>query len=190
MSQVSADRLFARWFWVVYLPLGLLGALVVVVVSGVVRRPPLLLTLVAAAYGAIAIRLLYERRRRRLVVRAPSALVGGLAWISGVGLTGAVLLWTGLERLHATAGAVLSLSGGFLILVAVLAPLLRGIDVAVRKLGGLIARAVAPRSARPRSERRGPYVDEEEDMPTSQVLPRSDESLPYAAGSSQGAGRS
>lgn len=186
MSQIRPDRLFARWFGIVYLPLGLLGVVLLAVATGVLARPPLPLIAAGTAYGAVAVRLLYERRRRGLVVKAPSALVGGLAWVCGVGLTGAVMLWIGLERLHSYAGTIFSLLGAFLILVALLAPLLRAIDFALRKGGGFIRRSVAPGSTRVDSGRltQSPYLDEEDsatDFPS-----RSEEALPYAAGSSQG----
>jgi hypothetical protein len=130
--------MFLRWLVVVYLPLGLLAAGIVLLVGKVLPGWGLPILAGVAGWSAIAIRLLVERRRRGVVVRVPRNLLAGIAALGIVAVTGFALAWAGIGRLDTGSGPILVLIGGFLLLVAVIAPLLKLIEVAFRRGAGLV----------------------------------------------------
>lgn len=123
---------FARWFGLVYFPLALLAVSFVLFVTGVLPQWGRLPLVLLAAWGLVAVRLLQERRRLGVQVPIPKSLVLGIAMTAGAGLFGALLIWGGINRLATTWGVVLLYLGVVLVITAVLAPLFRGIDFAIR----------------------------------------------------------
>ena len=135
-----SGSLFARWFWLVYLPLGLLLVCLAVFFVGYLPAwgRPILIGL--GLYGLIALRLLIERRRRGMLVPAPKNVLAGMAWIGGLASTGAVLAYAGGERLSTDTGLALTLAGGFLMFMSVMAPIFKIIDLLLRTTGRAVGR--------------------------------------------------
>jgi hypothetical protein len=131
-SGIPSATLFARWFWFVYVPLGLFVPLLLLTFAGLLPRLAVAGLMVLSVWSAAAVRLLFERSRRGLAVPVPKNLVGGLSWVTGLAATGAVLGWMGLARLSSDLGLLLGFSGVFLMVLALIAPAFKLIDVIIR----------------------------------------------------------
>jgi hypothetical protein len=130
--KISSAVLFARWFWVVYVPLGLFVTLLLVAFAGLLPKLAIPVLLIVSVWSAVAVRLLFERSRRGLEVPVPKNLVGGLSWVAGLASTGAVLGWMGLARLSSDLGLLLGFTGVFLMVLALIAPVFKLVDVIIR----------------------------------------------------------
>lgn len=128
----SSATLFARWFWVVYVPLGLFVTLLLVAFTGLLPKLAIPVLMIVSLWSAVAVRLLFERSRRGLEVPVPKNLVGGFSWVAGLALTGAVLGWMGLARLSSDLGLLLGFTGVFLIALALIAPVFKLVDVIIK----------------------------------------------------------
>lgn len=158
MSQRShPPELFARWLWLVYLPLLLLAILIALkvfrVLPGWGTAPLVLLGL----YSLIALRLLIERKKSGLGVPLPRRLMTGLAAISGILVLGVILFILGVERLSSSAGLAMALMGGFLMILSVTVPTFRFVDKILRFGGRVVGRSGSgPKSQREERERPRP----------------------------------
>lgn len=148
---MSKGGLFARWFWLVYLPLGLLIVLFVLFITDALPAWGVPMLILLAGWGLLAVRLILERRRRGLEVPLPRSLLYGIATIAGLALGGALLVWVGLARVSTSVGVAFLLLGGFLMLVAVFAPAFKLVDIFVRSAGRLVKTALG-RRGRARAE--------------------------------------
>ncbi|MGH2704617.1 MAG: hypothetical protein ACRDJ4_05810 [Actinomycetota bacterium] len=137
-AQDGEAGIFLRWVMLVYLPLALLAAGIVLLVGQVLPGWGLPILIGIAAWSALAVRLLVERRRRGVEVRVPRNLLVGVAALGIVAAAGFGLAWAGIGRLDTGSGPFLVLIGGFLLLVALIAPMLKLIEVAFRRGAGLI----------------------------------------------------
>lgn len=137
-SQSSA--LFVRWFWLVYLPLGLLAAGMLLVLFQVLPSRMKWPLLVLGAYGLLAVRLLIERKRKGLSVPPPRNILIGILSVTGLLVLGAILFVLGMGRLTTTEGLVMAGMGGFLMILSVTVPTFRMVDAALRWSGRLISR--------------------------------------------------
>jgi hypothetical protein len=133
--------LFARWFWLVYLPLGLTAALLLLTVAGLMPaglKVPLLA--VAGAWSLIAVWLLVERWRRRVAVPAPRRLLLGIGAVAVMAVAGALLTWVGIGKVSSSEGLAMVLVGCFFILMAVFAPMFKLVDSTLRRIARLFTR--------------------------------------------------
>lgn len=80
---------------------------------------------------------------------APRQILLGLALSGLLGIAGTGLAWRGVDRLGSAEGPALLAVGAFLGLFAVLAPLLRALDLAVRAAGRVLFRPLRAPSRRP-----------------------------------------
>lgn len=137
----EASSLFARWFWLVYLPLALLTGVILLVVAGLMpaalKTPLLTLT---GAWSALALAMLFERRRRHVAVRPPRRIVLGIGAVALMGVVGALLAWIGIGRVSSSEGLAMLLVGCFFILMAVFAPMFKLVDSALRLVVRLVTR--------------------------------------------------
>ena len=149
----EASSLFARWFWLVYLPLGLTGVVMLLAVAGLLpralRAPVIALT---GLWSALALRLLIERRRRGVAIPAPRSIVFGIAAVASLALGGGLLAWIGIGKVSSSEGLAMLLVGCFFMLMAVFAPMFKLVDSALR----LAARIVTRRSKSPEPGPSGP----------------------------------
>lgn len=132
-----------------------LGILVITVAMvGILPRQgkPVLLGLLA--WDAAGVGLFLLRRSRGVSVPVPRTAVTGLAWLAGLSVGGLILVVMGLDRMGSKDGPTLMVVGAFMGLVAVLAPILKLVDVAVRK----VARAVLASQQRNRRPQRATAV--------------------------------
>jgi hypothetical protein len=137
----EASSLFARWFWLVYLPLGLIGAVLLLVLAGLVPSAlKLPLIAVTGAWSAVALRLLIERRRRGLAVPAPRSIVVGILAVAGLAVGGGLLAWIGIGRVSSSEGLAMLLVGCFFMLMAVFAPMFKLVDSGFRLAARLVSR--------------------------------------------------
>lgn len=149
-----AARLFARWFWLVYLPLGLLLASLLLLASGVFPKGAWPALVLLAGYGVLATRLLLERRKRGLGVPAPRSIIIGIGSVAIVLLFGSMLFAVGMDRLSTDQGLVLAAAGGFLMILSVTVPAFRIVDVFARWLGKLFTKRAGTKDPLPeRTER-------------------------------------
>jgi uncharacterized protein YndB with AHSA1/START domain len=148
----EASSLFARWFWLVYLPLALLTGVILLTVAGLMpaglRTPLLTLT---GAWSALALVILVERRRRHVAVRPPRRIVLGIGAVVLTGVAGALLTWIGIGKVSSSEGLAMLLVGCFFILMAVFAPMFKLVDSALRLVVRLVTRR--SRSGDPRPAR-------------------------------------
>lgn len=147
-TRPAAPPLFNRWLVVVYLPLALLVVGFLLFVLGVLPswgRPALFLL---AVWGLVAVRLIAERKKLGVDVPLPRSLVIGLSSTVGAGVLGALFIWGGLNRLATNTGAILLFLGGVLVLTAVIAPVLKLLDVAVRAVAGRLLKEPRRQNAR------------------------------------------
>jgi len=146
MSQREGNRrrpapeaLFMRWLWLVYMPLGVLAALLLLAVMKLLPGWTTLPVLALAAYSVLAGRLILERRRKGLSTPAPRALVFGIGAIAGAALLGLALFFLGWSRLSSTGqGQTLLAVGAFLMILSVTAPAFKLIDVGLKTTGRMI----------------------------------------------------
>ena len=145
----AASSLFARWFWLVYLPLGLLVTVLLLVGTGLMPAP-LRVPLLAATgiWSALALRLLVERRRRQLAVPAPRSIVVGIGAVALLAVSGGLLTWIGIGRVSTSAGLAMLLVGCFFMLMAVFAPMFKLVDSGFRLAARVLTRRKRP-AARP-----------------------------------------
>lgn len=142
------EVLFARWLFVVYVPLVLLVAGIILWMLGIFPRRAGLLMTALSVWALLAMRLLWERRKKGIKVPAPRSLIVGTILIAAAALSGAILTWMGLDRLSSTSGTVMLYTGGVLILTALLAPAFKALDLAIRA----VARRVLHEPTARRSE--------------------------------------
>jgi hypothetical protein len=147
--NIEPGALFARWFWLVYVPLVSFAGLLGFAFGGLLPRWGFAALVVTALWAAAAMRLLAERIRLGVEVPLPKNLVGGITWIVGLGTTGAVFVWIGLSKLTSESGMILALAGLFFIAFATLLPLMKVVDTIGRKSARLIARLIARAFVRP-----------------------------------------
>ncbi|HVF12823.1 MAG TPA: hypothetical protein VNA87_07035 [Actinomycetota bacterium] len=126
------SALFIRWFWLVYLPLGLLSAGVLLMIFRVLPASMKWPLLLLGGYGLLAVRLLIERKRKGLSVPPPRNIVIGILSVAGLLVLGAILFVLGMGRLTTTEGLVLAGVGGFLMILSVTVPTFRLVDAALR----------------------------------------------------------
>lgn len=130
--NISPRALFARWFWLVYLPLGLFFVLLALTFTELLPRWAIPFLIASSLWGALSVRLIVERVRIGLPVPPPRNLVGGSTWVVALVVTGAVLGWIGAAKLSSDVGIGLALTGAFLIVFALIAPLFKVLDLALR----------------------------------------------------------
>lgn len=133
-ESAKHNGLFLRWFVVVYLPLGLLGALMLLAALGLLPRLLRPAVLLLAAWNVLGLRLLYERRKKGLKVKTPRDLVLWASLVAVIGGVGLTLFWVGAENLSSNIGFLLFLMGGFLMALAITLPLFKLFDAAIRGL--------------------------------------------------------
>lgn len=134
----STEALFARWFLLVYLPLGLLVVGFIFFILQLLPGWAVPVLVALAVWGIFAVRLILERRKRGLEIPPPRSLILGVLTIAGLALAGAFLVLVGLARVSSAVGITLLLLGGFLMLLAVFAPAFKLVDVLMRSLGRVI----------------------------------------------------
>jgi hypothetical protein len=137
-ARLPTATLFSRWLALVYLPLFVLVAGFILFVLGVLPRWSRPALLILAVWDLVAVRLISERRKLGLHVPLPRGLVIGLSSMVGAGVLGVLFIWGGLNRLATNSGAVLLFLGGVLILTAVIAPILKVLDVAIRAVASRV----------------------------------------------------
>ncbi len=140
MRRPDGSTLFVRWFWLVYLPLGLLAAGVLLVVFKVLPSDMKWPLLILGAYGLVAGRLLLERKRKGLSVPPPRSIVIGILSVTGLLVLGAILFALGMGRLTTTEGLVMAAIGGFLMIFSVTVPTFKMVDAALKWSGKLISK--------------------------------------------------
>ena len=136
-SQPRSEHssLFARWFWLVYLPLGLLIAFAILMITGVIPKGWFLGFALLGAYGAVATRLLLERRKKGLAVPPPRSIIIGIGSVVGILLIGSISFVVGMDRLSTNSGLFLAAFGGFLMLLSVTVPTFKIVDSLARRFG-------------------------------------------------------
>jgi carbon monoxide dehydrogenase subunit G len=168
----AASSLFARWFWLVYLPLGLLATVLLLVGAGIMPRPFRVPLLVATGiWSGLALRLLVERRRRRLTVPAPRSIVVGIGAVVLLAVVGAVLTWVGIGRVSTSAGLAMLLVGCFFMLMAVFAPMFKLVDSGFRLAARVLTRHRRPVARRPAEEPAGAGGHSEAGEPSYSTKP-------------------
>jgi hypothetical protein len=137
----SQKRLFARWLWLVYLPIALSSALSLIWLIGLLPGQLAIPLFLLIAYDAIAVRLLLERKKLGVSIPAPRQLVFGLASIAALVVVGAISFLVGWKRL-ATNGQGLRLMGvgAFLLAFSITLPLFKVIDSIFRGTGKILSR--------------------------------------------------
>ena len=129
---IRLRRVFYRWLWLVYFPLVLglvgIGVLLAGVLPGFLDLP----LAVLLVWGALAVRLLVERHRRKVPLRVPPTLILGLGALLGLVVGGIVLAWMGVDRLASRTGPPLLVVGAFLLVLALLAPAFKVVDLTLR----------------------------------------------------------
>ena len=145
MSKRDPVKLFARWFWFVYLPLGLTGALLLLAVSGFLPGKSKLLLIPFIAYSVVGARLILERRKLGFSIPAPAQVLVGIGSVAGMVLIGGLLFGVGWDRLGDGHGLFLVYLGGFLMVLSVTTPMFKLIDVLVRSGGRVLGRRSARR---------------------------------------------
>jgi len=141
--KVAGPQLFARWFWLVYLPLGLLLAVFILFVAGLLPAQGIPALIFLAVWGLLAMRLIYERRRLGLYIPPPKTFVIWTAAVTGLVLGGGVLFWLGAGSLNTNTGVAMFILGGFLMILAVTAPAFKLIDFGFRRFGRMIKRLIS-----------------------------------------------
>ncbi|MGH2812397.1 MAG: hypothetical protein ACRDI1_06760 [Actinomycetota bacterium] len=165
MQRLNSKALFARWFWVVYVPLGLLAGLLVLLAAGFLPSWGVWILAAFGAWSLLAVVLLFERRRRGLSVPPPKSIVKGTAWVAALAAAGSLFGWLGTGRLTSDTGVVMALVGAFLVTFAVLAPALKIVDLLLRRLGRMLLRG--------RGESPAPGIETESVAPTREPEPAS-----------------
>ena len=136
----NRSSLFVRWFWLVYLPLGLFASAVILRLFGVLPGGTTWILVVLGVWGLLAIRLLIERRRAGLGVPPPKSMVIGIGSIAAMTGIGALLLILGMGRLTTGQGLAMTAIGGFLMLMSVTLPTFRLVDSMIRGTSRLLVR--------------------------------------------------
>lgn len=139
--RTQTRGLFARWFWVVYLPLGLLVASILLMIFGVFPKRGIPGLVLLAAYGALATRLLMERRRKGLAVPPPRSIIIGIGSVTAILLIGSTLFVVGMNRLSEDQGLVMALAGGFLMIASVTIPAFKAVDSIARRIGRIFKKS-------------------------------------------------
>jgi hypothetical protein len=154
---IRERRVFYRWLWLVYAPLGLGLLAVMVFLSGVMPGFLALPFVALLAWDAVNVRLLIERHRRKIALQVPPTLLIGVGATVVAGLAGALLAWMGIDRLSARTGPPLLVTGGFLMLAAAFAPAFKLLDMALRLTGRTLLRLNGlKRPGQPQPARRRP----------------------------------
>jgi hypothetical protein len=167
VQRLNSNALFARWFWVVYVPLGFLAGLFVLLAAGFLPSWGVWILAAVGAWSLLAVVLLFERRRRGLSVPPPKSIVKGTAWVAGLAVAGSLFGWLGTGRLTSDTGVVMALVGAFLVTFAVLAPALKIVDLLLRRLGRMLLRG------RGAPESPAPGIETEPVAPTREPEPAS-----------------
>ncbi len=136
----NRSSLFVRWFWLVYLPLGLFASAVILRLFSVLPSGTTWILVVLGVWGLLAIRLLIERRRAGLGVPPPKSMVIGIGSIAAMTGIGALLLILGMGRLTTGQGLAMTAIGGFLMLMSVTLPTFRLMDSVIRGTSRLLGR--------------------------------------------------
>jgi len=136
-----SSSLFVRWFWLVYLPLGLLPSAIILRLFGVLPNGTTWIIIILGIWGLLAVRLLMERRRAGLGVPPPKSTVIGIGSIAAMTGVGALLLILGMGRLTTGQGLAMTAIGGFLMLVSVTVPTFRLMDSIIRGATRLLGRS-------------------------------------------------
>lgn len=134
LRSVRTEDLFARWFLLVYLPLGLLVVGFIFFILQLLPGWAIPALIALAIWGIFAVRLILERRKRGLEIPPPRSLVLGALTIAGLALGGVLLVLVGLARVSSAVGITLLLLGGFLMLLAVFAPAFKLVDIVLRAI--------------------------------------------------------
>lgn len=132
MKHRKPSDLFARWFWLIYLPMGLFAALLLLKVIGLIHGSANLLLVVFGAYALLATRLLIERRRLGVEVPPSDKIVVGVGIVATVVMTGAIMFIVGWKRLGNGQGLMLLAIGSFLMITSITVPMFKLVDMAVR----------------------------------------------------------
>jgi hypothetical protein len=141
--RTGRPQLFARWFWLVHVPLGLLLAFFFLFVTGLLPRAGIPALIFLAVWGLLALRLIFERRRQGLYIPPPKSFVIWVAAVTGLVLCGGILFWIGAGKLNTNTGVVMFVIGGFLMILSVTAPAFKLIDVGLRRFVRVIKKAVS-----------------------------------------------
>lgn len=139
----GGPQLFARWFWLVHVPLGLLLATFILFVTRLLPSAGIPALIFLSVWGLLAIRLIFERRRLGLYIPPPKSFVIWVAAVTGLVLTGGVLFWIGAGKLNTNTGVVMFIIGGFLMILSVTAPAFKLIDLGLRRFGRIIKKMVS-----------------------------------------------
>lgn len=136
--RAGGPQLFARWFWLVHVPLGLLLATFILFVTGLLPPSGIPALVFLSVWGLLAVRLIFERRRLRLYIPPSKSFVTWVAAVTGLVLTGGILFWIGAGKLNTNTGVVMFIIGGFLMILSVTAPAFKLIDFGFRRFGRII----------------------------------------------------
>lgn len=154
---IRERRVFYRWLWLVFAPIGLGVIAVIVFLSGIMPGFLALPFVALLAWDAVDVRLIIERRRRKIPLRIPRTLYVGMGGTVLAVLVGAVLAWMGIDRLSSKSGPGLLVLGGFIMLTAAFAPGFKVLDLMLRATGrGLLRLGGQKTGRRPQQVRRRP----------------------------------
>lgn len=141
--RTGGPQLFARWFWLVHVPLGLLLAFFILLVTGFLPPAGIPALIFLAVWGLLALRLIFERRRLGLYIPPPKSFVIWVAAVTGLVLCGGILFWIGAGKLNTNTGVVMFVIGGFLMIFSVTAPAFKLLDVGLRRFVRIIKKAAS-----------------------------------------------
>lgn len=135
----APEALFVRWLWLVFVPLGLLAALLLLLPTGLLPNWATLPILILSAYSLLAVRLILERKKKGLSTPAPRWLLLGIGSIAGAALLGLALFILGWSRLSSSGqGQALLAVGVFLMILSITAPLFKVVDIGLRTTGKIV----------------------------------------------------
>ncbi|MGI8427356.1 MAG: hypothetical protein ACR2FO_08595 [Actinomycetota bacterium] len=152
--KAGSQDLFARWVFVVYLPLGLLAVALALMSFGILPGWAIWLTGLLAAYDILPARLLLERRRKGLGIPLPRKILTGVAALSALLIIGIILFVLGMGKVNSSQGLVMVFAGGVLIILAVTVPTFRFIDIILRLGGRMVGRILNPGKTRKAASRK------------------------------------
>lgn len=152
-AALRARRVFFRWLWLVYVPIGLAAVALIVAMTGILPRQATIPLIALTAWAAGGVWLIIERRRRMVRIAVPASFIVGLISVGVLVIAGMLLAWMGTDRLGSSDGPTMLVVGAFLLLVAGFAPAFRLADAIMRFTVRTLIRLSKPppaKASRPR----------------------------------------